>query len=108
MTPIHSAQALTALIEQTPLVLVYFTGGTCAACWAIQGELEKILVDFPQAAAVEISADEQKALCAAYSVFAVPTALLFTQGKEALRFGRHVDLGDFRRQLTRYERLLTE
>ncbi len=108
MTPIYSEQALTALIEQTPLVLVYFTGGTCAACWAIQGELEKILADFPQVAAAEVSAETQKALCAAYGVFAVPTALLFTQGKEALRFGRHLDLGDFRRQLARYQSLLAE
>ncbi len=108
MIPIYSEHALKALIVQTPLVFVYFTGGRCSACWAIQGELEKILADFPQVACAEISAETQKALCAAYGVFAVPTALLFTQGKEALRFGRHVDLGNFRRQLTRYASLLAE
>ena len=106
MTPIYSEQALSTLIKDIPLVLVYFLGGTCAACWAIQGEVEKILADFPHVAAVEVTVEDQPALAAAYSVFAVPTAVLFTAGKEALRFGRHVDLGGFRRQLARYSDLL--
>ena len=106
MTPIYSEQALSTLIKDTPLVLVYFLGGTCAACWAIQGEVEKILADFPHVAAVEVTVEDQPALAAAYSVFAVPTAILFTAGKEALRLGRHVDLGGFRRQLARYSDLL--
>lgn len=106
MTPIYSEEALSALLERTPMVLVYFLGGTCAACWAIQGEVEKILADFPHVAAVEVTVEKQPALSAAYSVFAVPTAVLFTEGKEALRFGRHVDLGEFRRILARYSQFL--
>ena len=106
MTPIYSEQALSALLKRAPMVLVYFLGGTCAACWAIQGEVEKILTAFPHVAAAEVTVEEQPKLAAAYSVFAVPTAILFTEGKEALRFGRHADLGEFRRQLARYSQFL--
>lgn len=106
MTPIDSEQALSTLIKDTDLVLVYFLGGTCAACWAIQGEVENILADFPHVAAVEVTVEKQPALAAAHGVFAVPTAVLFTAGKESLRFGRHVDLGEFRRQLARCSELL--
>ena len=108
MIAIHSQQALEALIHQTPLLLAYFTGDTCAACTAIQSQLENLLADFPHITAVQNDAPQQKALCAAHSVFTVPTTLIFTQGKEALRLGRHLDLTDLRRQLNRYSELLAD
>ena len=108
MKSLESTVAFTALLEQSPLVLAYFTGGTCAACAVIGQAVEEIVAEFPQARAMEIPAAQYRALAASYDVFAVPTAILFVQGREALRFGRHVDLGDFRRRLARYHQLICD
>lgn len=108
MQPIDTSEALHQAIAGHPIVLAYFMGGPCAACHAIQGELERILTDFPLVTAFELQVDEQRALAASFEVFAVPTAILFVQGKEALRFGRHIDLLEFRRKLDRYSHLLAD
>lgn len=107
MQPIDTQEALQQFISTHPLALVYFYGTTCATCFAIQGEIEKILQDFPQIAAAEISAEECPALAASWQIFSVPVLLVFTAQKEALRLGRHLNLAELRQQLQRYCEILT-
>ena len=106
MQPLYMQNELQQFIAHHPLALVYFYGASCATCFAIQGEVEKILQDFPQIAAAEISAEECPALAAAQQIFSVPVLLVFTEQKEALRLGRHLSLAELRQQLQRYYELM--
>ena len=106
MLPIYTQDELQQFIARHPLALVYFYGTTCATCFAIQGDVEKILQDFPQIAAAEISAEECPALAASQQIFSVPVLLVFTEQKEALRLGRHLNLAELRQQLQRYCELM--
>lgn len=106
MQAIYTQKELQAFLQQHPLALVYCYGTTCSACYAIQGEVEKLLLQMPQIAAAEISAEECPALCASLQVFSVPILLVYTEQKEALRLGRHLNLGQLRDQLQRYCQLL--
>ena len=89
-------------LEQHPLVLLYFSGSACSACSALKPKLEGLIQsEFPLVKFVEIETSTNLELAAQHSAFAVPTALLMTQGKEAQRFVRNFGLHEVKSTLNR-------
>ena len=94
------------LIKDNPMAVIYFTGNDCGACEAIKFKIDNILKRFPKIKSGEIQGEENPDIAAKYEVFSLPIFLLYIDGKETLRLGRHVNLLELEENIERYYNLL--
>ena len=99
---VESAAALADNIADVPAVLAYFTTPDCNVCRVLKPKLTELLErDFPRLASVHVNCATHPDIAAAYGVFTVPTILVFFDGREWLREGRHLALQGFKQALSR-------
>jgi len=73
-------------IQENIAVMVYFSAPTCNVCHALKPKLlEELDANFPafKVESVDISTEED--IAPHFGVFAIPTVLIFLDGKEFLR-----------------------
>lgn len=68
------------LQETTGAALVFFTGIHCGSCHHLRRVLDKMLEDHPEIAVFEVDAGISQSLANEYSIFHLPTMLLFKNG----------------------------
>ena len=89
-------------VENSPAVMLYFWGDNCAVCDALKPKIKSILdKDFPKVEQIYIDAKNNIDIAANFSVFAIPTTIIFLDGKEFLREGRNVSLASLKSKLQR-------
>lgn len=106
MEEVKSSEALQNIINHQELCVVYFMGSACSACEVIKLKVETILANYPQVKGIEVNGKEHPEVAISYDVYALPLMILFVQGKESLREGKHLNLLDFERKLERYTKIL--
>ncbi len=90
------------IIEGNDAVMLYFTGGQCGTCSALKPKLEELMTSrYPKVKFLEVDVTHNPGVAAQFTVFTVPAALLFTQGKEANRFIRNFGLMEVQAVLDR-------
>jgi len=95
-------------IEQNLSVMVYFSAPTCNVCHALKPKLlEAIDTNFKEfeVVSVDVSIDQETA--AHFSVFAIPTVLIFLDGREFLRKSRHMSVDEVIREIKRPYDIMT-
>lgn len=104
---IRDAAALERRIADEPVLLAWFSGPDCNVCRALRPKVEALLAaEFPRVAMVRIDCAEARELAAQRQVFAIPTAVIWLDGREYRRFGRGFGIGELREALERPYRLL--
>jgi len=89
-------------ISNSPAVMLYFWGDNCAVCDALKPKIKELLdSDFPKIEQLYIDAKNNLDISAHFSVFAIPTTIIFLDGKEFLREGRNVSLASLKSKLQR-------
>jgi len=88
-----------AAIEETlktrPAVMLYFSAPTCNVCHALKPKLfEAIEQHFDQFEIISVDISETPEIASHYSVFAIPTLVVFLDGREFLRKSRHMSVGE--------------
>lgn len=84
----------TTLAEQ-PAVMLYFSAPTCNVCHALKPKLaEAIKQNFEQIQIHSIDISETPEIALHFSVFAIPTLIVFLDGREFLRKSRHMSVGE--------------
>lgn len=106
MEAVKSSQALQNIMNHHELCVVYFTGSACSACEVIKLKVETILANYPEVKGIEVNGKEHPEIAISYDVYALPLMILFVQGKESLREGKHLNLLEFERKLERYVKLI--
>ena len=97
---IHSIKDLKHVVENQLAALVYFSHHNCNVCTVLKPKTRKLIENnFPEIALYYVNTLKQPEAAGQYSVFTVPTILVFFEGKEYIRESRHVNLDKF------YERL---
>jgi len=80
-------------IENNRAVMLYFSAPTCNVCHALKPKLLKAVDDnFKEFKIISIDVSVDQEIAAAFSVFAIPTVLIFLDGKEFLRKSRHMSV----------------
>ena len=103
----ESVEALRRSIADEPALLAYFTTPDCNVCRVLKPKIIALLEqDFPRLMAVHVDCAQHPEIAASFSVFAVPAILVFFDGREWLREGRHLALQEFKSALTRPYRLI--
>ena len=90
-------------------VLLYFSGEQCNVCHALRPKFKALFdAEFPQIKQIYLDAHENPEISAHYSVFSVPTMIVFLDGREFVREGRAVSLHKMTEQLARPYGMMTE
>ncbi len=93
-------------IKNTPISLLYLTTKDCNICKVLKPKIKSLISNYNLVQGFYYELDEKPALKGEFSVFAVPTILLFIEGKEALRYSRNIDLFDLKLKIERFIEIL--
>ena len=97
------------IITKNLAVMLYFSAPTCNVCHALKPKLlEAINSNFKEFEIVSIDVSTQQEIAANFSVFAIPTVLIFLDGREFLRKSRHMSIDEVIREIRRpYEIMMS-
>ncbi len=102
-------EEIKSAIENKPAVMLYFWGDNCAVCDALKPKIKELLdSNFPKIEQIYIDAKNNTDIAANFSVFAIPTTIIYLDGKEFLREGRNVSLASLKERLDRVYNLFFE
>jgi len=102
MKLMNDVKTINETIENNSFVLGYFTTTSCNVCKDLLPKLEKMLERFPEIKSIKGEADVEKRIAGEFSVFAVPTIILFIEGKETFRYARNVGIDELKEKIERY------
>ncbi|ADN08356.1 thioredoxin family protein [Sulfurimonas autotrophica] len=96
-------------IKENLAVMLYFSAPTCNVCHALKPKLlEAIDKNFKEFTVISIDTSIEQEIAAHFSVFAIPTILVFLDGKEFLRKSRHMSVDEVVREIKRpYEIMMS-
>lgn len=106
MSVLNDEKEIVDLIKDNEMTVVYFTGMVCGACEAVKEKIEHILKKYPKIKYAEVNGENNAKIAAKYEAYLLPVCLVFTEGKEALRIGRNIDLAGFEDNIKRYYDML--
>jgi len=96
------------IIKENLAVMVYFSAPTCNVCHALKPKLlEAIEKNFKDFKIVSVDVSTCQDVSAHFSVFAIPTVLVFLDGKEFLRKSRHMSVDEVIREIKRPYEIMT-
>jgi len=82
-------------IQENMAVMLYFSAPTCNVCHALKPKLlEAIDKNFQSFEIISIDVSQQQDIAAHFNVFAIPTLLIFLDGREFVRKSRHMSVDE--------------
>ncbi len=96
-------------IKENLAVMVYFSAPTCNVCHALKPKLlEALHENFDKFIVESVDVSQEQDVAAHFGVFAIPTVLIFLDGREFLRKSRHMSVDEVMREIQRpYEIMLS-
>lgn len=95
-------------IKENLAVMVYFSAPTCNVCHALKPKLlEAIDTNFKEFEIVSVDTSVSQDIAAHFSVFTIPTVLVFLDGREFLRKSRHMSVDEVIREIKRPYEIMT-
>lgn len=90
------------LIRQHEAILVYYSTPGCNVCKTLQPKVRAMLKErFPRIAYLYVDSEESKEVAAQNSIFAVPTIVVYFDGREAIRKSRFVGVSELASEIER-------
>lgn len=106
MKGIQSFQELQDDIQNSTMLLAYFSAPDCGVCTALKPKVLEILEDYPEIESRYIDVRDQMEAAAQHSIFTIPGILLFAEGRESIREARFVHVDDLRDRIDRLHSML--
>jgi thioredoxin-like negative regulator of GroEL len=95
-------------IKENLAVMVYFSAPTCNVCHALKPKLlEALQANFKDFKIEEVDISTEEEIAPHFGVFAIPTVLIFLDGKEFLRKSRHMSVDEVIREIKRPYEIMT-
>lgn len=91
----QTLETINQTLQTNDAVMLYFSAPSCNVCHALKPKLvEAITAEFPIFVIESIDISKTPEIASHFSVFAIPTVLIFFQGREFLRKSRHMSVGE--------------
>ncbi len=95
-------------IKNNIAVMVYFSAPTCNVCHALKPKLlEALNTNFKEFVVESVDISVEEDIAPHFDVFAIPTVLIFLDGKEFLRKSRHMSVDEVIKAIERPYRMMT-
>jgi len=95
------------LIQEKDALVLYFSHDACNVCKVLKPKVKELLTEkYPKCEFGYVNTVEHPEVAANFQVFAVPTVLVYFQGKEYYRFSRNIGLGQIDEAIARPYQLL--
>jgi thioredoxin-like negative regulator of GroEL len=89
-------------IQENMAVMLYFSAPTCNVCHALKPKLlDAITTNFKEFKIISIDVSVEQETAAHFNVFAIPTVLIFLDGREFIRKSRHMSVDEVVREIER-------
>jgi len=98
----NTLESIQNTLENEPAVMLYFSAPTCNVCHALKPKLLKAIEDnFETFEIISVDISQTPEIAAHFSVFTIPTVLIYLSGQEFLRKSRHMSVDDVITQIKR-------
>lgn len=105
-TDLKSLEELEQKTSEASPKLVYFSHLQCNVCKVLKPKIrERIENNFPEMMLYYVNIREHPDMAGQFSVFSVPTILVFFDGREYIRESRHINLPTFEERLEKLYRI---
>jgi len=95
-------------IQENMAVMLYFSAPTCNVCHALKPKLlDAITTNFKEFKIISIDVSVEQETAAHFNVFAIPTVLIFLDGREFIRKSRHMSVDEVVREIERPYSIMT-
>ena len=94
-------------IREHELVLAYCSTPTCNVCKILKPQVRELISEMKPWEFIYVDMEQSPEISGQLLVFAVPTLILFVQGREQTRLSRHFGLGELQGRLERYRDLIS-
>jgi thioredoxin 1 len=109
ISQIQTIEQINSVINTGEPVLIYFSGENCSVCKVLKPKIEQeVIKNFPKFKLYEVKTDIYKELTSQFTVFSIPTVLIFFDRKEFKRYGRNISIPLFIEELERPYNLMCE
>ncbi|MGB9780985.1 thioredoxin family protein [Caldanaerobacter sp.] len=108
MREMTSIENVDEVIKENGIVFFYFSTKDCGICSSLLPKLDKMLKDYPKVESFHIPIDEVPAASGKFSVFTVPTIVVYVDGREAIREARFISMDVLEEKLSKYYSLFFE
>ena len=109
ISQIQTIEQINSVINTGEPVLIYFSGENCSVCKVLKPKIEQeVIKNFPKFKLYEVKTDIYKELTSQFTVFSIPTVLIFFDRKEFKRYGRNISIPIFIEELERPYNLMCE
>ena len=106
---LNSLEHLEKILQETSVVLVYFSTNSCNVGEALEPKVHELLnTDFPKIAFYKVDMNFSPEIAAKYSAFVEPTILVFFEGKETIRKSRNIGIYELQSAILRPYKLIFE
>lgn len=106
MQKLNKIDDIKKLISNEKMVLLYFSTNDCGICTTLLPKIEKMLLDYTEISNAHVSIDELPAVSSEFSIFTVPTVLLFAEGKEVIREARFISMDMLEDKIQKYYNII--
>ncbi len=104
----QTIESIEQTIHENIAVMVYFSAPTCNVCHALKPKLvDAINTNFPSFEIVSVDISQTPEISSHFSVFTIPTLLVFLDGKEFLRKSRHMSVQEVVDEIRRPYEIMT-
>jgi len=104
----QTIQNIQKSIDENLAVMVYFSAPTCNVCHALKPKLlEELDANFPKFVVESVDISTEEDIAPHFGVFAIPTVLIFLDGKEFLRKSRHMSVDEVINEIRRPYEIMT-
>lgn len=102
MHTINSTGHFDEVTQNNAAALIYFSHDQCNVCKVLKPKVQAMLAEkFPEMPMYYCNTVEQTEVSAQNRIFAVPTVLVFFDGRETFRFSRNIGLNELENAISR-------
>ena len=88
-------------LQKPGIVICYFSHDECSVCKVLRPKIQEIINQIPDISFLYIDVRENPQISGQNMVFAVPTIIIFFEGREAKRYSRNISIPELKIYLER-------
>ncbi|MDD2291548.1 MAG: thioredoxin family protein [Aliarcobacter sp.] len=109
MLEIQTIEQIKKEIDSKEPILIYFSGENCSVCKVLKPKIEnEVINNFSRFKLYEVKTDIYKEITSEFTVFSIPTIIVYFDSKEFKRYGRNMSIPLFIDEIKRPYKLMCE